>query len=410
MSLAIAFGKKYKVIGFDISDERIDSLSKGIDKNQEVSSKEITLSNIEFTSLEENISGANIFIVTVPTPVTKSKTPDLGHLLQASEKVGKKLKKEDIVVYESTVYPGVTEDICVPILEKHSSLVFNRDFHVGYSPERLSPGKKENNLENIKKIVSASNSHTLTILKEVYESIIKVGVHIVKDIRTAEMSKVIENAQRDINIAFMNEVAIICDYLNLETHKVLNIAKTKWNFVDFSPGLVGGHCIGVDPYYLAEKSKALGYVPQIILAGRRINDSMGSYIAQKAIKKIMKGKRNKRSHLVTIMGATFKENCSDLRNSLVLDIYKEILLYGFDVQILDTVASFTELSSIYGSSAVQNYKKLRKSFCLILAVKHDIFKGVKIESFLEKGAFIIDVKNFFHKEDLDKKGYDSWRL
>ena len=410
LPIAIAFSRKFKVIGFDISKKRISSLQEGIDLNQEVSYEDINNSNIKLTNSLEDAQNANIFIVTVPTPIDKAKKPNLKPLKEASRMISEVLKKGDIVIYESTVYPGVTEDICVPILESNNSMKINKDFSVGYSPERINPSDKINTLNNIIKVISASNQQTLSILKELYGAIIEKEIYPVSSIKVAEMCKVIENSQRDINVGFINEVSIICDHLNIETNEVLNAAKTKWNFLDFSPGLVGGHCIGVDPYYLAKKANDMGCEAKVILAGRSVNDQMGFYVAHKAIKIIMNMGTEKISYPITIFGATFKENCSDLRNSLVIDIYKEIKNYGLNVQIIDPVSGHDALKDIYGDCAVKEFDQLKPSYCLIVAVKHDCFVNIKIDSFLKKDAHILDIKNLFNKTELYKKGYNSWRL
>ncbi|HIC87487.1 MAG TPA: nucleotide sugar dehydrogenase [Aquificae bacterium] len=320
MPLAVAFAKKYKVIGFDINKKRIEELKKGYDRTREVSEKELKSVNIKYTSDINDLKEANIHIITVPTPIDKHKNPDLRPLIEATKSVASILKKGDIVIYESTVFPGCTEEVCVPILEQVSGLVFNKDFFVGYSPERINPGDKKHTLTNIVKITCGSTKEIAKKIDKLYASIIEAGTYLAPSIKVAEAAKVIENAQRDINIAFVNELALIFDRLNIDTLEVLKAAGTKWNFIPFKPGLVGGHCIGVDPYYLAYKAKEVGYHPEVILAGRRINDYMGIFVANKVIKLMIKKSHIINKSKVLILGITFKENCQDVRNSKVVDV------------------------------------------------------------------------------------------
>jgi UDP-N-acetyl-D-galactosamine dehydrogenase len=337
LPLAIAISKKYEVLGFDINEKRVDKLNSGVDSTNELTKDQILKSlgkSIYFSSKENDLKDIDFFIVTVPTPINNDKTPNLNPVISASKTVAKYLKKDSIVVFESTVYPGVTEEICVPILEKGSGLKFNIDFLVGYSPERINPGDKEHTVTKIKKVVSGSSPEALKKISEVYGSVITAGIYEAESIKVAEAAKVIENTQRDINIAFVNELSVIFEKMGIETNQVLKAAGTKWNFLNFFPGLVGGHCIGVDPYYLAHKSQELGYNPEIILSGRRMNDNMPIHLVSRIIKKLLSNNNQSQTKTALILGATFKENCPDLRNSKVLDIYKELLDYNFQIEVL----------------------------------------------------------------------------
>jgi UDP-N-acetyl-D-glucosamine/UDP-N-acetyl-D-galactosamine dehydrogenase len=396
LPLAVEFGKKYPVIGFDIKKERIEELKKGQDHTLEVSPEEFKLStHLAFTYQIEDLKEASVFIVTVPTPVDAAKKPDLTPLIKASETVGKVLKKNDIVIYESTVYPGCTEEDCVPILEKISGLKFNQDFFCGYSPERINPGDKNHTLTKIKKVVSGSTPEIAQKINELYGSIIVAGTHLAPSIKVAEAAKVIENAQRDINIAFVNELALIFDRLGLDTSEVLEASRTKWNFLPFSPGLVGGHCIGVDPYYLTHKAESMGYHTQVILAGRRINDDMGIFIANKVVKLMLQAGNNIKNDPILVLGITFKENCPDIRNSRVIDVIRELQDFGAKVEVYDPWASNEEVQHEYGLSLIKNLDK--KYGAVVLAVSHREFKVLDFKAIMHEKTIIYDVKSFLDK-------------
>lgn len=393
LPLAVEFGKKYEVIGFDIKQERIKELQKGFDATLEVSAEDLQASKlIRFSSSIEDLKAANIFIITVPTPIDQYKTPDLTPLIKASETVGKVLKKGDIVIYESTVYPGCTEEDCVPILEKYSQLKFNVDFFCGYSPERINPGDKQHTVTKIKKVVSGSTPEIAKKVNDLYASIITAGTHLASSIRVAEASKAIENAQRDINIAFVNELALIFDRMGIDTTEVLEAAGTKWNFLPFKPGLVGGHCIGVDPYYLTHKAESLGYHPEVILAGRRINDNMGIFIANKVVKLMLKKGHNLPDAKVLVLGITFKENCPDIRNSKVIDIINELKEYNTKIDVHDPWASEAEVEHEY---QIHLKKDINEKYdAIILAVRHDKFKDLDLKKLLKPNTVIYDIKSF----------------
>jgi UDP-N-acetyl-D-galactosamine dehydrogenase len=395
LPLAHAFSSKYKVIGFDINKERIDELKSGVDKTLELSEsqvKEAINNGMEFTNQLDDIKDCNIYIVTVPTPIDKHKKPDLTPLLKASESVGKVLKKGDIVIYESTVYPGATEEDCVPILEKVSKLKFNKDFFCGYSPERINPGDKEHTVTKILKVTSGSTQEIAKKVDELYKSIIEAGTHLAPSIKVAEAAKVIENAQRDINIAFINELALIFDKLNIDTKDVLKAAGTKWNFLKFTPGLVGGHCIGVDPYYLTHKAKEIGYHPEIILAGRRLNDNMGIFVANKVIKLLIKKGHKIDGAKVLVLGITFKENCPDIRNSRVIDVIKELQEFGCNVDVYDPWADSKEVKQEYNIEIIKHSKlNIQNYDSVVLAVAHDEFKNLKLEPIDKQVVF--DIKS-----------------
>lgn len=408
LPLAIEFGKKYLVNGFDINSKRVEELNEGIDKTNEADLEElknaVNLVNsnekgLRFTSDIEKIKDSNIYIVTVPTPINQFKAPDLNPLLRASEMLGKILKKDDIVIYESTVYPGCTEEDCVPVLEKYSKLKFNVDFFCGYSPERINPGDKVNTLKSIKKVTSGSNLETAKIVDELYKSIIEAGTHLAPNIKVAEASKAIENAQRDINISFVNELALIFDKIGIDTNDVLDAASTKWNFLKYKPGLVGGHCIGVDPYYLAHKAESLGYHPQVILSGRRVNDNMGMYVANKVVKlMIQKGVVIKGAKSL-ILGVTFKENCPDIRNSKVVDIVNELIQFGIEVSVYDPYANAEEVYDEYGIMLID---KLSKYDSIILAVSHNEFINFNLKSIKKSDESVVyDIKSFFDRDSVD---------
>ncbi len=409
LPLAIEFAKKYSVLGFDINKNRINDLSNCKDNTLEANLHDLKLTinlaksdnfcGLSFTSDAEKLKYCNIYIVTVPTPIDKYKSPDLKPLINATELIGKYLKKNDIVIYESTVYPGCTEDNCVPVLEKISGLIFNKDFYCGYSPERINPGDKINTLTKIKKVTSGSTIKIANIVNDLYKSIITAGTHLAPSIKVAEASKAIENAQRDLNISFVNELALIFDKMNIDTHDVLEAAGTKWNFLKFSPGLVGGHCIGVDPYYLAHKAQALGYHPEVILSGRRVNDNMGMFIANKVVKLlIQKGKKIKNSK-VLILGITFKENCPDIRNSKVIDIYNELSQFGLNIDVFDPHANREEVENEYG---ITIKLKLSKYDGIVLAVSHKEFLHLNFETLkFDKNSIIYDIKSVLNKEIVD---------
>lgn len=405
LPLAIEFGKKYQTIGFDINIERVIELGNGNDVTCEVSTADLNeaLQN-GFLTLSSNIKDlkiCNIFIVTVPTPIDQFKAPDLRPLLAASQMLGTILKKGDIVIYESTVYPGCTEDDCVPILEKYSGLQYNKDFYCGYSPERINPGDKINTLTKIKKVTSGSNPVISKVVDELYKSIIIAGTHLAPSIKVAEASKAIENAQRDVNISFVNELALIFDRMNIDTHDVLEAAGTKWNFLKYQPGLVGGHCIGVDPYYLAHKAQSLGYHPEVILSGRRVNDNMGMFVANKVVKiLIQKGKIIKGSKIL-VLGVTFKENCPDIRNSKVIDIYNELIQFGLDVDVFDPHANLDEVKNEYGITITKN---LLQYDGIILAVSHKEFLTLNYEALkLNESSIIFDIKAFLNRDLVDAR-------
>lgn len=402
LPLAVEFGKKYSVVGFDINKKRIEELSNGVDITHETSKAQIlSANNLQFSSNIKKLKDCNIYIVTVPTPIDKYKSPDLKPLLAASRMLGKIIKKGDIVIYESTVYPGCTEDECVPVLEQESSLKFNIDFFCGYSPERINPGDKINTLTKIKKITSGSNQQAALIVDELYKSIISAGTYMAPSIKVAEASKAIENAQRDVNISFINELSLIFDKIGIDTNDVLDAASTKWNFLKYKPGLVGGHCIGVDPYYLAHKAESLGYHPQVILSGRRVNDEMGIFVANKVIKlMIQKGVAIKGAKAL-ILGVTFKENCSDIRNSKVVDIYNELRQFGLEVYVYDPQASAQEVKREYDITLSTS---LAKYEAIILAVSHKEFLAINYgEIKSEKGSIIFDIKSVLDRNLVDAR-------
>jgi len=417
LPLAVEFGKTVKTIGFDLNKKRVAELNKNIDKNSETSTGEIKSANlIEFTSNPAKLKEAKFIIVAVPTPITKNKQPDLYCMTSASEIVGKNLARGSIVVFESTVYPGVTEDVCVPILEKYSGLKYGQDFKVGYSPERINPGDKEHNVRDIVKVVSGCDKETLEEVASIYSIIVKAGVFRAASIKTAEAAKVIENTQRDLNIALMNELSIIFNRMGIDTNSVLEAAGTKWNFIKMKPGLVGGHCIGVDPYYLTFKAEELGYNPQVILAGRRINDDMGKYIVEQTVKKLIEAGKAVKGAKVLVMGITFKENVSDIRNSRVIDIINELKEYGIDVIVCDPLAENAAVKHEYGIDLTEYTKKI-KIDAIIVAVSHDAFKKDltldTLKAHLRNGStkgVVIDVKGMFDKAQLERANLLYWRL
>ncbi|MBG6236608.1 UDP-N-acetyl-D-galactosamine dehydrogenase [Pedobacter sp. CAN_A7] len=413
LPLAAAFAKKYSVIGFDINQKRIDELRTGLDRTLELDESEllsVTRTDKRETGLFctneiEELSSCNVFIVTVPTPTDKNNRPDLTPLYKASETVGKALKKGDVVIYESTVYPGVTEEECVPVLEKISGLTYNVDFFAGYSPERINPGDKEHTVTKILKITSGSTPKIAEYVDQLYKSIIIAGTHMASSIKVAEAAKVIENSQRDINIAFVNELSKIFSRMNIDTHEVLEAAGTKWNFLKFKPGLVGGHCIGVDPYYLAQKAQELGYHPEIILAGRRLNDDMGAYVAQEVIKLMIKKDIQIKNAKVLVLGFTFKENCPDVRNTKVIDVINELNSYNTQVTVYDPWAKPEEVLHEYNVETTNDLAQLNQSEydAIILTVGHEKFKDLDLSVLKCKNCVIYDVKGFLNKELVDSR-------
>lgn len=411
--LAVAFAKKTEVIGFDIDSKKIQLYRQGIDVTQEVGNQAISESNVYFTSDERMLQEPKFHIIAVPTPINKDKTPNLKIIEEASRLLGRNLSSGSIIVYESTVYPGVTEELCIPLLEKESGLKCGIDFKVGYSPERINPGDKLHRLESIVKVVSGVDKEALDIISEVYELIIEAGVHRAESIRVAEAAKVIENAQRDINIAFMNELSIIFDKLNIDTPSVLKAAKTKWNFQDFTPGLVGGHCIGVDPYYLTYKAETIGYHSQIILSGRRINDGMGKYVAENTVKHLIKANKQIKGAKVAILGITFKENCPDTRNSKVIDIIKELEEYDVEVEVSDPIADEYEVLNEYNIK-LKKFEDINFIDAVIISVKHEAYESIRLEClkkiFGNSKPVIIDIKRLFDKKDAENIGFVYWGL
>ncbi|EHU1490990.1 TPA: Vi polysaccharide biosynthesis UDP-N-acetylglucosamine C-6 dehydrogenase TviB [Acinetobacter baumannii] len=404
LPLAVEFGKKVPVVGFDIYQKRIDELKIGQDHTLEVSSEELKqAAHLSYTTNLDDLKSCNFFIVTVPTPIDNYKQPDLTPLIKASTSLGKILKKGDIVVYESTVYPGATEEVCIPVLEEISGLTFNKDFFAGYSPERINPGDKLHRVTNILKITSGSTPEVAEYVDEVYNLIIEAGTHKAPSIKVAEAAKVIENTQRDVNIALINELALIFNKLNIDTEDVLKAAGTKWNFLPFRPGLVGGHCIGVDPYYLTHKAQAIGYHPEIILAGRRLNDSMGSYVVTQLVKGMIKKKIQVEGARVLVLGLSFKENCPDIRNTKVIDIIKELKDYHMDVDVYDPWIDVQEARDEYGLIPVQSLEK-NSYDAIILAVGHSQFKemtSLTIRTFGKKEHILYDLKYVFSRSESD---------
>ncbi|MBR0302697.1 MAG: nucleotide sugar dehydrogenase [Clostridia bacterium] len=416
MPIAVSFSRKIGVIGFDLNKAKIDLYKSGIDPTREVGDEAIAACKVDFTSDETRLREAKFHIVAVPTPVNPDHTPDLSPVEGASTILGRNLTKGSIVVFESTVYPGVTEDICVPILEKESGLKCGVDFKIGYSPERINPGDKVHRLETIKKIVSGMDAETLDEVAKVYELVVDAGVHRAQSIKVAEAAKVIENSQRDINIAFMNELSIIFNKMGIDTKSVLEAAGTKWNFLKFSPGLVGGHCIGVDPYYLTYKAEQLGYHSQIILSGRRINDDMGKYVAENLVKNLIKADVPVKSARVALLGFTFKENCPDTRNTRVIDIYNELREYGITPVIAEPVADPAEARREYGVEFV-GMDEIKEMDAVILAVAHNEFTSLTQNDF--DGMFkdvpcdkrvLLDIKGLLSREEYEAAGYKYWRL
>ena len=413
LPLAVEFGKKGKTIGYDPSENKIECYKRFIDPTDEVSSEALKAAkNLTVTTDPAGLSLADHIIVSVPTPVDIAHNPDFTSLIKASETIGRNMKQGVIVTYESTVYPGATEEICAPVLEKTSGMKWKRDFHVGFSPERINPGDKKHTLTSIVKVVAGDDEDTLEKVALLYESVITAGVHRTSSIKVAEAAKVIENTQRDLNIALMNELAIIFDKLDIDSLEVLEAAGTKWNFLPFRPGLVGGHCIGVDPYYLTHKAEMIGYSPQVILAGRRINDSMAKFVAEQTIKELIKANCNVKGAKVNVLGLTFKENCPDLRNSKVAELIDELKSYGVELHIHDPVADADEARHEYGVE-LESWGNLPRAEVIVAAVSHKEFIEKPISDFqskvIEKGCFI-DVKSQFNQEALNKIGLSVWRL
>ena len=415
LPLAVEFAKKYKVVGFDVNAERVEELRKGIDGTLEITNEQLSPVLIESaielvnnnigllpSSDVKDIALANVYIVTVPTPVDEHKNPDLSYLISASKMIATVLKKEDIVIYESTVYPGCTEEDCVPVLEKYSGLKFNKDFFCGYSPERINPGDKINTISTIKKVTSGSTPEIGEQINNLYKSIITAGTHLAPSIKVAEASKAIENAQRDVNISFVNELALIFDRMNIDTHDVLAAASTKWNFLPFKPGLVGGHCISVDPYYLAHKAESLGYHPAVILSGRKVNDEMGIFVATKVIKIMTRKGIPITNSNILILGITFKENCPDIRNTKVVDIYNELVSYGIKVDVNDPWANKNEVMDEYGIKLTERLN-LEQYQAIILTVAHKEYLHLKIHELNRDNIVVFDTKSVFDKSVVDSR-------
>lgn len=417
MPIAIAFDKKgIDVIGYDYNAKKVEQYKNGIDPTNEVGNEEIKKSKVHFTNDPTDLKDAKFHIVAVPTPINPDKTPNLDLVKSASVTLGGVLTKGSIVVYESTVYPGVTEEICVPILEKESGLKCGVDFKVGYSPERINPGDKVHRLENIVKIVSGMDNESLEEIAKVYEIVIEAGVHKVSSIRVAEAAKVVENSQRDINIAFMNELALVFDKMNIDSQEVVDAMNTKWNALGFTPGLVGGHCIGIDPYYFVYEAERLGYNSQIITQGRKVNDKMGEFIATSTIKKLIEANKRVKEAKVAILGLSFKENTPDTRNSKVVDVYDALKEYGLSPVVIDPVADKEEAKNLYNIE-IQNLNSIDQVDCVILAVQHDEFKKLALDDidklFIKadnKEKVLIDIKSILNKEEVESRGYTYWRL
>lgn len=417
MPIAVAFAKKgLNVIGFDINREKVELYKSGIDPTQEVGNEAIRMTSVEFTSDETRLKNAKFHVIAVPTPVNADHTPDLVSVVGASEVVGRNLVKGSIVVYESTVYPGCTEDVCIPVLERESGMKCGVDFKVGYSPERINPGDKVHRLENIQKIVSGIDGEALEEIKNIYNLVIEAGTYPVSNLRTAEAVKIVENSQRDINIAFMNELAMVFDKMDIDTNEVVDGMNTKWNALGFRPGLVGGHCIGVDPYYFTYEAEKLGYHSQIILNGRIVNDSMGKYVADATVKKMIEAGQAPKKSKVVILGLTFKENCPDIRNSKVEDIIKELNTYGIEPLVADPWVDEREAMKEYGLKLVR-VEDVRDADCIIVAVAHNEFKMLSLDYVkelyregTETGKVLIDVKGLYNREDAKKHGLEFWRL
>jgi UDP-N-acetyl-D-galactosamine dehydrogenase len=412
LPLAVSLSGHFNVVGFDISDERIADLGKGIDRTREVAAEDLVGAEIKFTSDPGELGRCKMIVIAVPTPIDKHRRPDLGPIAGATATVGERLMPGSVVVYESTVYPGLTEEVCVPILEERSGLVCGRDFTVGYSPERINPGDKEHTLTSIIKVVAGQDERTLDILAAMYEKIVEAGVHRTSSIKVAEAAKVIENTQRDLNIALINELAIIFDRLGIDTTEVLEAAGTKWNFLNFRPGLVGGHCIGVDPYYLTYKAEEVGHHPEVILAGRRINDGMGRYIVSKAVQMLIRSDLSVRNARVGILGMTFKEDCPDLRNTRVIDIVHELREFDMEVVVHDPMADPEEAGKHY-EVCLRPFNELRDMNAVIVAVGHGEYRDMDLDEMfagLIRGGCVLDVKSILDPAEVRKRGYGYWSL
>ncbi|WP_243324116.1 nucleotide sugar dehydrogenase [Geothrix sp. SG200] len=414
LPLATEFGKRFRTIGFDVAAPKVAALEHGVDPTGEVGPEALRAAEqLEFTDRPERLREADLIVVAVPTPVNEANQPDFGPMIRSSETIGRYLKPGAIVVYESTVYPGATEEVCIPVLEKHSGLTWKQGFFVGYSPERINPGDKERTLTKVVKVVSGDTPETLRKVSEIYGRIISAGVHPVSSIKVAEASKVIENTQRDLNIALMNELAIIFHRMDIDTLEVLKAAGTKWNFLNFRPGLVGGHCIGVDPYYLTHKAEVLGYHPHVILAGRSINDSMGAYVAQQTIKAIIQGGGAVKGSQVLVLGLTFKENCPDLRNSKVADVVRELREFGCEVIVHDPLANPSEAMAEYGIELTPWEKLPSSADAVVAAVSHRDYLAQGIDQLLahlKPGGVFADVKSAFSSAEIEERGFRLWRL
>ncbi len=415
LPLAVLLDQKFNVVGYDISKERIQELKKGIDKTREVEKEKLLKSNIEFTCDPEKLSQCKVIIVTVPTPIDKHKIPDLRPIRSATKTVGKYMPQGCVVVYESTVYPGLTEEECVPILEKESGYKWKIDFNVGYSPERVNPGDKKHTIDKIIKVVAGDEPETTEFLAQLYGAVVTAGIHKAPDIKTAEAAKVIENTQRDLNIALMNELSIIFHKLGIDTKEVLEAAATKWNFLRFEPGLVGGHCIGVDPYYLTFKAEAIGHHPEVILAGRRINDNMGKFVAESTVKLMIKAGKAVKGTKVLILGITFKENISDVRNTKVIDVYNELLEYGVDTYVYDPYAYPEEVKKEYGIDLLDSIDAKAPYDAIIVAVRHGVFmQELDFKKFKQLSKepipILIDIKGLYDRKKAEKEGFLYWRL
>jgi len=413
LQLAVALGQKYQTVGFDLNRSRIDHYRRGQDVAGEVSEEDFSRAEkLIFCDVEEALRGQNLYIVAVPTPVDASNRPDLTPLISASQTIGRVMAKGAVVVYESTVFPGATEEVCVPQLERSSGLKWKSDFNVGYSPERINPGDKAHTLQKIVKVVAGDSQPTIELLQAVYGSVVEAGIHCASSIKVAEAAKVIENTQRDLNIAFVNELALLFDRLDIDTNEVLEAAETKWNFLKFRPGLVGGHCVGVDPYYLTDKAQSVGYLPEVILAGRRINNAMGKFIAEKTIQSVVSGPAHSFSRSIIICGLTFKENCPDLRNSQVTSIISELEAFGFRVSVYDPVANAREAEDEHGIK-LESWENLPRSGALILAVPHERLVDISIENYFSKmlpGATLVDVKGVLSRRMIEQANFGYWSL
>ncbi|MDF2566325.1 MAG: nucleotide sugar dehydrogenase [Massilibacillus sp.] len=417
LPVAVAFAEKVKTLGFDINQEKIDIYQKGIDPTNEIGDEKIKSTTLEFTTDPKRLKEARVIIVAVPTPVNGDKTPNLAPIINASKIIGRNLSQGSMIVFESTVYPGVTEDVCAPILENESGLVCGKDFKIGYSPERINPGDRVHTLENIRKIVAGMDEETVENIAALYELIIHAGVYRAPSIKVAEATKLAENAQRDINIAFMNELAMAFDRMGINTKEVIDAMNTKWNALGFYPGLVGGHCIGVDPYYFIYQAEILGYHSQIIAAGRKVNDNMGIFVTDNIIKKMIQSNINVKKSNIYIMGITFKENCPDMRNSKAVEVCKHLSTYGIKVKVVDPIADKTEFKQEFGMELV-DIKDIRNADCLVFLVAHQQFKNLRMADLKKlykqqksqtKYVFI-DIKNIFEQKAIEEEGYSYWSL